>query len=59
MIQTIIFDLSEVLVVGLLGIERPLAVQLRVPELQVLRAFGGSRLERLFCGEITEDEYLQ
>jgi phosphoglycolate phosphatase-like HAD superfamily hydrolase len=58
-IHTIIFDLSEVLIAGLLGIEVPLAQQLRVPDSTILPAFGGQLLEELCCARLTEDEYLE
>jgi HAD superfamily hydrolase (TIGR01509 family) len=58
MIRTVIFDLSEVLIAGLVGIEGPLALQLRVPEDALLRAFGGKLLEDLCRGTISEGSYL-
>ena len=58
-IQTVIFDLSEVLIAGLLGIEVPLAQRLRVPTSTILPAFGGDLLEELCCARLTEDEYLE
>jgi putative hydrolase of the HAD superfamily len=58
MIRTIIFDLSEVLIAGLIGIEEPLSVRLQVPEDEVLAAFGGSLLEALCRGRLSEDAYL-
>lgn len=58
-IQTIIFDLSEVLIAGLLGIEVPLARRLGVPGSTILPAFGGDLLEELCCARLTEDEYLE
>ena len=57
-ISTLIFDLSEVLIAGLIGIERPLAEKLRIPEEVVLSAFGGKQLEDLCRGEISEKRYL-
>jgi HAD superfamily hydrolase (TIGR01509 family) len=59
MIQTILFDLSEVLIAGLFGIEKPLAQQLGISEHQVIEAFGGARLHDLCRGEISEDRYLE
>ena len=56
--QTLIFDLSEVLIAGLLGIEKPLAVRLGIPKRAVLTAFAGPLLEKLCCDRISEDEYL-
>lgn len=58
MIQTIIFDLSEVLIAGLLGVERQLAPRVGRPEREILDAFGGARLEALCCGRLSEDQFL-
>jgi len=58
MIRTIIFDLSEVLIAGLIGIEKPLSAQLNAPEEEVLAAFAGQLLEDLCCGRMSEDSYL-
>jgi FMN phosphatase YigB (HAD superfamily) len=58
-IHTIIFDLSEVLIAGLFGIEVPLAQRLGVPSNTILPAFGGDLLEELCCARLTEDEYLE
>ncbi len=57
-ITTLIFDLSEVLIAGLFGIEKPLAALLNVPEEQILPAFAGERLWSLCCGDLSEEEYL-
>jgi HAD superfamily hydrolase (TIGR01509 family) len=58
MITTLIFDLSEVLIAGLIGIEKPLEEKLRIPEEVVLSAFGGKLLEDLCRGKISEQRYL-
>jgi FMN phosphatase YigB (HAD superfamily) len=58
LISTVIFDLSEVLIAGLLGIEVPLSSRLEVSPDSVLRGFARPSLARLFCGDISEDEYL-
>jgi FMN phosphatase YigB (HAD superfamily) len=58
LISTVIFDLSEVLIAGLLGIEAPLSSRLAVSPDSVLRAFAHPSREPLFCGEISEEEYL-
>ena len=58
-IRTIIFDLGEVLIGGLYGIERPLAERLAIAEEKVLQAFAGQHLKDFCCGRITEDEYLE
>lgn len=54
---TLIFDLSEVLIRGFLGVEQTLTPLLRVSEGQIVKAFGGDMLIALCKGEITEDEY--
>jgi putative hydrolase of the HAD superfamily len=59
MSQTIIFDLSEVLIYGLVGVEKKLAGILRVPEDTILSYFGGEGLQKICRGEISEEEYLQ
>jgi HAD superfamily hydrolase (TIGR01509 family) len=56
--RTLIFDLSEVLIAGLLGIEKPLAARLHLDEATVLPAFAGRPLVDLCCGRLSEDEYL-
>jgi HAD superfamily hydrolase (TIGR01509 family) len=58
MTPTLIFDLSEVLIAGLLGIEKPLAVRLQLDPKVVLRAFAGQPLQDICCGRLSEDEYL-
>jgi len=58
-IRTIIFDLGEVLIGGLYGIEHPLAERLAIAEEKVLQAFAGQHLKDFCCGRISEDEYLQ
>jgi len=58
MIQCIIFDLSEVLIAGLVGIEKPLSCELDLPEDEILPCFAGSLLEELLIGRISEDAYL-
>jgi HAD superfamily hydrolase (TIGR01509 family) len=57
--KTILFDLSEVLIAGLIGVEKELASRLDRSEEEVLRNLGGERLYRLCCGLVTEDAYLQ
>jgi HAD superfamily hydrolase (TIGR01509 family) len=56
--RTLIFDLSEVLIAGLLGIEKPLAARLQIDEQTVVPAFAGQLLEDLCCARLSEDEYL-
>lgn len=58
MVKYIIFDLSEVLIAGLLGIESILADELDLPVNRIIDAFGGDNLHKLLVGEISEDEYL-
>ncbi len=57
-ISTLIFDLSEVLIAGLLGIEKTLADRLELSEKDVLSAFGSFPLEQICRGRISEDVYL-
>ena len=57
-IRTIIFDLGEVLIGGLFGVEQPLAERLAVREEDILQAFAGPHLKDFCCGRISEDEYL-
>ena len=56
--RTIIFDLSEVLIAGLIGIEKPLARRLHLPQKAILRVFETHGLDKLCRGRMTEDEYL-
>ena len=58
MIETVIFDLSEVLIAGLVGIEKPLAVRLQIREEAALPPFRGDLLHDLCCGTLSEDSYL-
>ena len=55
----LIFDLSEVLISGLVGIESQLARHLPGPEEEILPCFGGQLLEELLLGHISEDTYLK
>ena len=59
MFQCIIFDLSEVLIAGLVGIEEELAQELSMPEDEILSCFAGSLRDELFVGGISEDTYLK
>ncbi len=59
MIKALIFDLSEVLIRGIVGVEKILAKQLHIPEGKILKAFNGNNLVNLCCGKISEDEYLR
>jgi FMN phosphatase YigB (HAD superfamily) len=58
-IECIIFDLSEVLIAGLVGVEEELSQVLPVPQEQILPCFGGNWLEELLVGDISEDAYLK
>jgi FMN phosphatase YigB (HAD superfamily) len=64
-IDTLLFDLSEVLIPGLIGVEVPLARALGTTPEQITRAMGshphyevGNHLDELFLGRITHAEYL-
>jgi FMN phosphatase YigB (HAD superfamily) len=59
MAQCIIFDLSEVLIAGLVGVETELAGLLLLPEDVILSSFGGARFVELLVGRISEDTYLE
>jgi len=56
--RTIIFDLSEVLIAGLIGIEKPLARRLHLGPNAILKVFEPHGLHQLCCGRMTEDDYL-
>jgi FMN phosphatase YigB (HAD superfamily) len=58
MLQCIIFDLSEVLIAGLVGVEKQLARVLSTSEEEILPGFMGDVLDEFFKGGKTEDEYL-
>ena len=57
-ITTIMFDLSEVLISGLVGFEEELAAMVGVPAESLLTAFRIRDVHRVCRGEMTEDEYL-
>jgi putative hydrolase of the HAD superfamily len=58
-IKTIIFDLSEVLISGLCGVEVALSQRLGSSPLEILSALGGDLLRQLCRGEISEDVFLK
>jgi len=58
MIQCIVFDLSEVLIAGLVGIEKELSRELAVPEREILPCFADGVFEQLLVGSISEEIYL-
>jgi HAD superfamily hydrolase (TIGR01509 family) len=55
----IIFDLSEVLIMGLVGVEKRLSPLLDLPEDKILQCFGGPLLQAICRGELSEEEYLE
>lgn len=57
--RCIIFDLSEVLIAGLVGIERELSWRLSLPEDEILPCFGVSLFRELLVGNVSEDAYLR
>ncbi|MDB6029282.1 MAG: HAD-superfamily hydrolase, subfamily variant 3 [Verrucomicrobiales bacterium] len=58
-IKTIIFDLSEVLISGLCGVEESLARRFDRAPSEVLSALGGELLLQLCRGELSENTYLE
>jgi beta-phosphoglucomutase-like phosphatase (HAD superfamily) len=58
MTKTIIFDLSEVLISGLIGAEKLLSARLQRAEADILWGLGGAGLHQLLCGNCSEDAYL-
>jgi FMN phosphatase YigB (HAD superfamily) len=59
MTQCIIFDLSEVLIAGLVGVEKELSPALSIPEHEILPCFLDSLFEDLLLGNISEETYLK
>jgi len=57
-VTTLIFDLSEVFISGLKGVELYLSDVLRLDRNQILEAFGGVNLASICIGKITENQYL-
>ncbi len=55
--RTLIFDLSEVLIAGLIGIEQPIAARLHREPRAILRVFERQGLQELCCGRMSEDDY--
>ncbi len=55
----IIFDLSEVLISGLIGVEKNLSAIIDLPEEEILKCFEGDLLQEICRGKISEDAYLQ
>lgn len=59
MIKYIIFDLSEVIIRGIIGIETVLCRKLSIPENTVINCFCGQIFEELMIGNLAEDDYLE
>ena len=59
MIRTIIFDLSDVLVTGLTGIEEKLHLLLAVPKDEILPQFRSAAMLDYLLGQCSEEKYLQ
>ena len=57
-ISTIIFDLSEVQITGLRGVEKKLGALLGKNPVEISAALLGDDLNSFFHGKISEDEYL-
>ena len=57
-VETIIFDLSEVLIAGIVGIEDRLGELLNVPPEQILASLNHPLLQAFFCGQVSEDEFV-
>ena len=59
MIHTVIFDLSEVIIAGVVGVDQALAPVLNVPPEQIFPSLGGRPFWELLCGEIDEETYFR
>lgn len=59
MIKSLIFDLSEVLISGIVGVEGQLSNIIKQPQSVILNSFGGPNLEKLCLGSISEEQYLE
>lgn len=57
-ISTIIFDLSEVQITGLTGVEKTLEPLLNIGADQILGKLAGDDIRAFFHGQISEEEYL-
>lgn len=58
MIKNIIFDLSEVLIKGIIGIGDKLTPHINQPAEVIDKSFWGANLRELFIKNISEEEYL-
>lgn len=56
--RCILFDLSEVFIAGLPGVEKRISTALSIPEDGLLECFGGEPVMQVLRGEISEDSYL-
>jgi HAD superfamily hydrolase (TIGR01509 family) len=57
-INCIIFDLSEVFIAGLLGVEHAIAKRLGVDPATIIPHLGGESFTRVLCGTCSELDYL-
>jgi FMN phosphatase YigB (HAD superfamily) len=57
MISVIIFDLAEVILSGLLGVEEKISRKLNMEATEILNKLNNEHLIKLFKGKISEDEY--
>lgn len=57
-ISIIIFDLSEVLISGLFGIEKTISSIFGIDEDKILPAFGGENLDNLCKGLMSENDFI-
>ncbi len=55
----IIFDLSEVIIFGIIGIENILCDLVSTPKEEIIDCFGGEKFRDFMHGEISEDDYLK
>jgi putative hydrolase of the HAD superfamily len=58
MIKYIIFDLSEVLIAGIIGIEEVLYSKVPTPKEEIVKSFSGDWLKEYLVGKIDENIYL-
>ncbi|HEY45102.1 MAG TPA: HAD-IA family hydrolase [Anaerolineae bacterium] len=59
MVECVIFDLSEVLIPGLVGVEKELSRYLGIPEKEILPCFEGRMRDKLFLRQISEEVYIE
>jgi FMN phosphatase YigB (HAD superfamily) len=57
--KTIVFDLSEVIIRGIVGIENELEHMLNSEKSKIISYFGGDNLRNLCIGKLSEYEYFQ